>query len=541
MYRGWDRKLEREVAIKEVPLRATSLDDILNEGRAIARLNHPNIVTLFDLEVTSRSCFLIMDYLSGVSLKEAIERLGPLPLEVAIYLFYQYLKGLEYAHLNQVIHGDLKPGNLLVLPDGQGKITDFGLAVVRGGNSSPKKGFTPSFAPPELIKEGFLDEKSDVYSLCLSFYTALTGKNPFQAETKEATIYKALNTFLPPLSHKFPEISSELDKAINQSLSKEAKDRLSLSELIEVWRRNLPASSEARKKSREFFQPLFADKKQKPSLEDKKLFLSFIRALFFSSLTFFTLNFLSLGYLGLNISLSLLGGVIFYLSPFISWLLYFASLLVVLVSKNLFLGLLFFLLILFVLRWIREKPELTLIPFLAPYFSLANFDFLMPFLCGFSTSLVRALSFSFFGYLINLFFYLFFKSSFPYLNLRYQPLIKTLSPLEFKGVLSQVFSIFSQTPWLYLELFFWLVITFLIWLANRFLKDWWRTTAHFGFLCLYFSLHFSVSTFLPDNKLVFSSFALRFALSALSFLVISLFKTRGLFNKWKTSLGLSRF
>ncbi len=533
VYLGWDRKLEREVAIKEVPLRSSSLDEILNEGRAIARLSHPNIVTLFDLEVASRSCFLIMDYSPGVSLEEAVRRLGPLPLEIGIYLFYQYLKGLEYAHLNQVIHGDLKPGNLLVLPDGQGKITDFGLAVIQSGSRLRKKGFTPSFAPPEVIKEGLLDEKSDVYSLCLSFYTALIGKNPFQAETREATIYKALNTFLPPLSRKVPEISPELDEAISRALSKEVKDRLSLSELVEVWRENLPSSAEAKQRSRQFFQPLFESLKPKAKIETKEKHLSILGALFFSSLVFSTLGLLNLGYFGLNLWLSLLGGVIFFLSPFVGWLLYFSFLIVILVSKNLLLGLLFFLLVLFILRWIREKPQLTLIPFLAPYLSIANFDFLLPFLSGFSSSLIRALSLSFFGYLVNLSFYLFFKNSFPYLSLNHPPLIKFLSPLEIKTPLSLIFSIFNRGPWLYLEIAFWLTITFFVWLANRFFKDWWRMGVHFGLLCLYFSLYFSASAFFSNSRLVFSSFALRFSLSALFFLAISYLEAKGFFKKLK--------
>lgn len=533
VYRGWDRKLEREVAIKEVPLLSSSLDEVLNEGRAIARLNHPNIVTLFDLEVASRSCFLIMDYLPGVSLEEAVRRLGPLPLEIGIYLFYQYLKGLEYAHLNQVIHGDIKPGNLLVLPDGQGKITDFGLAIIQSESRFRRKGFTPSFAPPEVIKEGLLNEKSDVYSFCLSFYTAITGKNPFQAETREATTYKVLNTFLPPLSRKVPEIPSQLDKAISQGLKKEAKDRLALEKLIEVWRENLPSSVEVRKKTRQFFQPLFATSKPKPGLEAKKNIRRVLGALFFSSLNFFTLSLFNLGYPGLNLSLSLLGGVIFFLSPFVSWLLYFSLLLVILVSKNLFLGLLFFLLVLFILRWTREKPELILIPFFAPYLSIANFDFLLPFLCGFSNSLIQALSLSFFSYLVNLLFYLFFKTHFPYLSLNHQPLIKSLSPLEVKPPLIQIFSMFSQNPWLYLEVAFWLSIAFFVWLTNRLFKDWWQIGIHFGLLGLYFFLNFSASTFLINSRLVFPSFVLRFSLSALSFLVITYLEAKGFFEKWK--------
>lgn len=537
VYLAWDRKLEREVAIKEAPLHSSRLEEVLNEGRAIARLSHPNIVTLYDLEVTSRSCFLIMDYLRGVSLSELIKKLGPLPFEVGIYLFYQYLKGLEYAHMNQVIHGDLKPGNLLVLPDGQGKITDFGLAAIQSQSAQRKKGFTPSFAPPEVIKEGFLNEKSDVYSFCLSFYTALVGKNPFQADTVEATVYKVLNTFLPPLSQKVPEISLELDRLISCALSKKPEDRPALSELIEVWRESLPPVAEARKKTCQFIQPLFASLKPSPSRGLQMKALPFIGALFFSSLNFFTISLFNFGYFGLNFLLSLSVGLLFLLSPFIGWLLYFAFLLALLVSKNLFLGLLFFLIFLFVLRWVNEKPYLSLIPFLAPYFSLAYFDFLLPFLCGYSGSLVQALSLSSLAYLVNLFFFLFFKGEFPYLNLNHQPLIKSLSPLEVKLFFKELVAVFTQSPWLYLEAAFYLGVAFLVWLANRFLKDWWRMGAYLVILFFFFVLHLTLSSSLPGGKLVFSSFSLRFSLSALSFLAISLLKSKGFFENGKNVLS----
>ncbi len=532
VYRGWDRKLEREVAIKEVPLSFLSLDEILNEGRAIARLNHPNIVTLFDLEVTSRSCFLIMDYSPGVSLEEAVRRLGPLPLEAGIYLFYQYLKGLEYAHSNQVIHGDLKPGNLLVLPNGQGKITDFGLAVIQGNNFPRKKGFTPSFAPPEVIKEGLLDEKSDVYSLCLSFYTALTGKNPFQADTREATIYKVFNTYPMPLARKVPEIPAELDEAISRGLAKEIKDRLTLSELLEVWQENLPSKAKAQEKTQEFFRPLFTfSVKPQPELKFKKNLLRTFEAMFFSLLNFSTLSLLEMGHFGLKFSLAFLAGVIFLLTPFAGWLLYFSFLVIVLIGKNLFLGLLFFLLLLFILRWVKEKPRLILIPFLAPFLSFAHFDFLLPLICGFSPSLTQALSLSFFSYLVNFAFYLLFKSNFPYLNFNHQPLIKSLSPLEIRSVQSQVLSVFSQTPWLYLEVFLWLAITISIWIANRFLKNWWRIGIHFVLISLYFIFYSSVSNFFSNTGLIFSSIALRFSLSALLFLALTYFEIKGFFRK----------
>ena len=525
VYRAWDRKLEREVAVKEIPLRSSRLEEVLNEGRAIARLNHPNIVTLYDFEVGSRSCFFIMDYLQGFSLNQVIKRLGPLPLEVGLYLFYQYLKGLEYAHLNEVIHGDLKPGNLLVLPDGQGKITDFGLAVIQS-QSRGRKGFTPSFAPPEIIKEGSLSEKSDVYSFCLSFYTALVGKNPFQAETIEATVYKVLNTFLPPLSRKVPEIPSELDRLINQALSKKAEDRPALSELMEAWREALPSVSEARKKTRQFIQPLFETLRPAPRREIQKKSLPFLGALFFSTLVFSTLYLFNLGYFGLNLLISLLVGLWFFVTPFTGWLLYFAFLLVLLISKNLFLGLFFFLFLLFVLRWLKEKPYLSLIPFLAPYLSLASFDFLLPFFCGFSSSLISALSLSFLSYLVNLLFFLLFKKSPSYLKLNYHPLINSLSPLEVKPLLTQLAAIFSRSPWLYLEAAFYLGATFLIWLARRFFKGWWRMGAYLGLLFLFFFLHLSLSS-LIGSGLIFSSFSLRFSLSALSFLALSYLETKG--------------
>jgi serine/threonine protein kinase len=182
VYKGVHTSLNMPVAIKM--LKHTMAMDphfaskFRNEARTIARLNHENIVRVYDIEELYGTVFIIMEYLEGVSLENLLHRTARLPLSVVLDILLQVCSGLNYAHEQGFVHRDIKPGNIFIQPQGRAKILDFGLACCPGTIDFCLPG-TVYYMSPEQIEGESVDERTDIYSLGIVAYEMITGQRPY--------------------------------------------------------------------------------------------------------------------------------------------------------------------------------------------------------------------------------------------------------------------------------------------------------------------------------------------------------------------------
>jgi len=238
VYRARDTRLEREVAIKVLPegvlADAGARKRFRNEALALARLNHPNICSVFDFDTDGGSDFLVMELLPGVSVYEKLHENRPI-LEEVPALGVQLATGLAAAHEDGVIHRDLKPGNLRVSPDGRLKILDFGLAkffhpdagpeaTLSAADTSVFSGTVPYMAP-EQLRSGVADTRTDIYSAGAVLYEMATGRRPFPERHLARLIDDILNTDPPPASRINPEVSLALESVLRKALAHRPEDR----------------------------------------------------------------------------------------------------------------------------------------------------------------------------------------------------------------------------------------------------------------------------------------------------------------------------
>ncbi len=196
VYRARDLKLDRDVAVKILRPQYARRPDFrtrfLEEARLAAKLNHPNLVTIYDVGEEGDTVFMVMEYVPGHTLAWHIRHEAPMTLEDALYLMVQACAGVGYVHRAGLVHGDLKPSNLLVLPDRRLKVTDFGLAgaigVLRTEESEKGRRFvwgSPRYLSPEHARGDPILPASDVYALGLLLYEMLTGRLPYTAHSTE--------------------------------------------------------------------------------------------------------------------------------------------------------------------------------------------------------------------------------------------------------------------------------------------------------------------------------------------------------------------
>jgi predicted Ser/Thr protein kinase len=224
VYRGWDEVLEREVAVKTLTVEGTldeeSRQRFQIEARAAARLQHANIVTVFELGEDRGLPYIAMELLPGVDLETLVRSGEPLLLEEKLEIMVQVLRGLHFAHEHGIVHRDIKPSNIRLLEDGTAKIMDFGIAKL-GGTGVTKTGMmvgTVHYMSPEQIRGKKLDGRSDVFSSGVILYELLCGKRPFVGDSATAVLYKIINdppaTLDPALAGTAPELQAILDHAL---------------------------------------------------------------------------------------------------------------------------------------------------------------------------------------------------------------------------------------------------------------------------------------------------------------------------------------
>lgn len=258
VYRAWDKNLGREVAIKRVRGDAGDgeAEALVREARTASVLQHPNIVTVYDVGIDDEGPFIVMEYVKGETLEETIQR-GALTGHDFDLLVTQALEGLIAAHAHGLVHLDLKPGNLMVswLASGrfQVKVLDFGLARVvhqPGSQESDGEGAVMGsifFMAPEQFERSAVDARTDLYSLGAIFYYALTQQYPFQGETNPEVMVAHLHHRVTPLGELRPDLPAFYHRWVEWLFSRRPEDRpASAVEAMECFRsRQLGGSLEA--------------------------------------------------------------------------------------------------------------------------------------------------------------------------------------------------------------------------------------------------------------------------------------------------------
>jgi len=225
VYRVRDLHLERQVALKVLHPTWTQDPEVVErfrrEAQLAARLNHPNIVNIYEIGGRSGLIWYTMELIDGPSLAQLVEREGPLPLDKVLRLLREALSALAHAHGSGLVHRDIKPENMLIARDGSLQITDFGLALaLRGkfGGATSQSG-TPQFASPEQLLGERVDQRSDLYSLAAVAYYALLGAPPFPGRTPEQILARQTTNQLPSSKGRRDDVSEELGEVLDRALS----------------------------------------------------------------------------------------------------------------------------------------------------------------------------------------------------------------------------------------------------------------------------------------------------------------------------------
>ncbi|HKV09793.1 MAG TPA: protein kinase [Thermoanaerobaculia bacterium] len=232
VYKARDTKLERFVALKFLSSfrHANEADKrrFLREARAASVLDHPNLCTIYEIDETEEGrLFIAMAFCEGETLKARIER-GPLPVAMAVGLAAQIAAGLEAAHEKGIVHRDVKPANVIVMPGERVKIVDFGIAQLADETRLTRAGTavgTAAYMSPEQLRGDPIDARTDVWSLGVLLYEALTGRMPFPGENDQERIRGILNAPAEPLGALRPGVPPELERIVARALAKSPADR----------------------------------------------------------------------------------------------------------------------------------------------------------------------------------------------------------------------------------------------------------------------------------------------------------------------------
>lgn len=234
VFRAFDTVLERQVAIKlmhrEIASDSDQLERFRREARAVAQLNHHNIVGVIDAGEDENTPYIVFEFVEGETLKERIRRFGRLEIAEAVAYAIEIGRALECAHAQRLVHRDVKPQNVLIDPDGRAKVTDFGIArslEAHGLTATGRVLGTTDYVAPEQALGHDVTKQSDVYSLGVVLYEMLTGEPPFKAETQVAVAMKHVKDPLPDVQRRRPEISAALAAVVERATAKDISRRYS--------------------------------------------------------------------------------------------------------------------------------------------------------------------------------------------------------------------------------------------------------------------------------------------------------------------------
>ncbi len=230
-----DEKLDRKVALKLLPVEfaadAERIKRFEREARMISALNHPYIVTIYDVGSANGVNYIATEFVEGETVRELINR--GVDLKKTLSIISQVCEAIEAAHKAGIIHRDIKPENIMIRPDGFVKVLDFGLAKLnetaefqQSLTNYTMKGViigTPAYMSPAQVADEKVDHRTDLWSVGVCLYEMLTGKNPFKGESKQATFQKILSEKPPLVSELNPNLPFELDQILSKSLEKDAE------------------------------------------------------------------------------------------------------------------------------------------------------------------------------------------------------------------------------------------------------------------------------------------------------------------------------
>jgi hypothetical protein len=229
LYLALDPAIDRLVALKLLRVNQPEVRErFIREARLAARLQHPNIVTIFDVGEHDGQPFIAMEYIPGETLAELIARRAPLALIRRLEIVADACKGLAFAHKNGVVHRDVKPANLMISRDsGVLKVLDFGIARNVDSNLTQAGMLigTPSYMSPEQLEGRPIDHRSDVFALGVVLYEVLVYRQAFAAETPHAVMHKVASTRPPSMLELNPSLDPELERIVDRAIEKRAVDR----------------------------------------------------------------------------------------------------------------------------------------------------------------------------------------------------------------------------------------------------------------------------------------------------------------------------
>jgi hypothetical protein len=235
VFRAEDTMLRRQVALKVLPKtikrgqRTVEAEKLIREARAVASLEHPNIVQVYEVNEAGGIYYIAMELVESGSLRDLVEGQGPIDYLRVCQLGGEAAEALGHAHASGIVHRDVKPANLLLTRTGRVKVADFGLARVEDPsdltNFLAESVGTPQFVAPEILQGLSATGKSDMYSLGATLWYLLTGKPPFEAARAEELLHKHINAPLPSLKKLRPDLPDALVRTINTSLAKDPAKR----------------------------------------------------------------------------------------------------------------------------------------------------------------------------------------------------------------------------------------------------------------------------------------------------------------------------
>ena len=245
VYKAKDHILSRFVAIKVLKQEFSEDSSFVTKFRAEAQsaagLEHPNIVNIYDVGSENGLYYIVMEYVEGITLKTYIEKKGQLSFKESASIAIQVARGIEAAHNKNIIHRDIKPQNIIISTDGKVKVTDFGIAKATSSNtiSSDVMG-SVHYASPEQARNGFVDGRSDIYSLGIVMFEMVTGRVPFDGDTTVAVALQHLQEEIARPSIYAPDLPISFEKIILKCTQKTPDRRYqTIEELLTDIRRSL--------------------------------------------------------------------------------------------------------------------------------------------------------------------------------------------------------------------------------------------------------------------------------------------------------------
>jgi len=256
VYLAEDTKLNRRVALKFMPAHLAADDDMrtrfTREAQAAAKLDHPNIVPVYEVSEFQNRPFIAMAHIEGKPLREVIEK-SKLLIPESVDLTMQICEGLDEAHNAGIVHRDIKPGNIIVDAKGRARILDFGLATVSGEDRLTKTGSTlgtVGYMAPEQIAGKKADKRADLFSVGVMFYEMITGRRPFTGDTDVAVIKAITDSTPEPIARFKSGVTGELQQIINKALTKDPSIRYQHADGMLADLKRLSLESTSPKKSR---------------------------------------------------------------------------------------------------------------------------------------------------------------------------------------------------------------------------------------------------------------------------------------------------